>query len=241
MPASSINNSDDSRFPNNLPPGWKKLLAEEATKPYFQSLTEFLKKEYQSKKIIYPARENILRAIRELDYDKVKVVILGQDPYHGPNQAIGLSFAVPNSLKIKPPSLMNIFKEIQSDLEEKIDMSKSDLSGWAHQGVLLLNTVLTVRAAEAFSHREKGWEIFTDKIISSLNERKEPIIFLLWGSPAQKKSELIKNKQHFILKAPHPSPLSAHRGFLGCQHFSKTNSILKKINELSIDWTKTSL
>ena len=236
IPASSTKD----RFPENLPPGWKSILGEEATKPYFQALTEFLKREYQSKKIIFPARENILRALRELDYENVKVVILGQDPYHGPHQAIGLSFAVPNSLKIKPPSLINIFKEIQEDTEEKIDMTKSDLSGWAHQGVLLLNTVLTVRAAQAFSHRDQGWEVFTDKIISSLNERKEPIVFLLWGSPAQKKAELITNKSHFILRAPHPSPLSAHRGFFGSKHFSKTNEILKKIGKAPIDWAKTS-
>jgi uracil-DNA glycosylase len=224
-----------------LPPQWRALLASEAAAPYFKKLSQFLNSEYRKGAVVYPERKNILRAIQSLDYDDVKVVILGQDPYHGKGQAIGLSFAVPNSLAQKPPSLINIFKEIEADLNTKVLREKSDLTGWVQQGVLLLNTVLTVKANAAFSHRDQGWEIFTDKIISALNERKQPVIFLLWGSPAQKKSHLITNKKHFILTAPHPSPLSAHRGFMGCKHFSKANSILvEKLNLPGIHWSHTS-
>jgi len=175
-----------------------------------------------------------------VDYPDVKVVILGQDPYHGDGQAIGLSFAVPNSLRLKPPSLQNIFKEIASDLGVSMNLSHSDLSGWVSQGVLLLNSVLTVRKDQAFSHRGKGWEIFTDKVISLLNDRLEPIVFLLWGAAAQKKVELISNSQHFILKSAHPSPLSAHNGFFGSRHFSQTNKILQDLNLGAINWSKTS-
>jgi len=155
------------------------------------------------------------------------VVILGQDPYHGAKQAIGHCFAVPNDMTPKPPSLLNIFKEIESDCGKAVDKKASELGQWVKHGTLLLNTVLTVRAGQAFSHREKGWEIFTDTIIRTLSARDEPLVFLLWGSPAQAKASLIDAKKHFILKAPHPSPLSAHRGFLGCRHFSKANTILR--------------
>jgi uracil-DNA glycosylase len=226
------------RFPDNLPHGWKELLAPIAKESYFSKLADFLKREYMAKKNIYPAQQNILRALQLVDYQNVRVVILGQDPYHGAGQAMGLSFAVPNSLRLKPPSLQNIFKEIESDLNIKVPAGESELTGWAGQGVLLLNAVLTVRANQAFSHRDQGWEIFTDQIIQALNQRTEPIVFLLWGSPAQKKSALITNPQHSILTAPHPSPLSAHRGFLGCKHFSKTNAILKKWGHPPIDWSK---
>lgn len=229
------------RFPNNLPAGWRELLANEANETYFQKLTRFLNAEYKTGNVIYPERKNILRAIQSVDISDVRVVILGQDPYHGKGQAIGLSFAVPNELQPKPPSLMNIFKEIQTDLGVKLNTQQSDLSGWVDQGVLLLNTVLTVRASQAFSHRDQGWEVFTDKIIRHLNDRKKPLIFMLWGSPAQAKRSLITNSRHRILAAPHPSPLSAHRGFMGCKHFSKANEILKnEFSERPIVWENIS-
>jgi len=203
-------------------------------------LLEFLRKEYGEGKIIFPARENILRAIQTVDLPEVKVVILGQDPYHGDNQATGFSFAVPNTLRLKPPSLQNIFKEIASDIGSGINPTRSDLTGWVNQGVLLLNTVLTVERGKAFSHREKGWEVFTDKIISHLNTRKEPLVFILWGAAAQKKSALINGKHHHILASAHPSPFSAEKGFFGCRHFSKTNEILKRLGQKPIDWIRTS-
>jgi len=226
-------------FPENLPAGWKGHLSAETKKPYFQSLTQFLKQEYQTKKPVYPARERVLRALQDLDYEKVKVVILGQDPYHGPGQAIGRSFAVPNELKPKPPSLMNIFKEIKSDLGKDLDPSKSELSHWVEQGVLLLNTVLTVRMGQAHSHREKGWEAFTDRVISLLNERQDSIVFILWGAPARKKKALITNPIHKIIESPHPSPLSAYHGFFGSKPFSKANALLKKMGKDPIDWEIT--
>jgi len=189
---------------------------------------------------VFPAQDRILAALQAVDYEDVKVVILGQDPYHGDGQAIGLSFAVPNALRVKPPSLKNIFKEIASDLQCSLDIQKSDLSGWTKQGVLLLNSVLTVRRSEAFSHRDHGWEKFTDRVIQLLNDRKSPIVFLLWGAAAQKKKKLLTNSTHFILEAAHPSPLSAHNGFMGCQHFSKTNQFLKSLGKTPIDWKLTS-
>lgn len=227
-------------FPDNLPRGWHAHLAGEKDKDYFRSLTGFLKQEYAKKQSVYPPRPLILKALQAVDYDQVKVVILGQDPYHGAHQAIGLSFAVPNELKPKPPSLQNIFKEIASDL--KVDMAGkgSDLSGWVDQGVLLLNTVLTVRASQAFSHRDKGWEHFTDQVIRQLNDREKPVVFILWGAPARKKKALITNKRHFILESAHPSPLSANGGFFGSRPFSRANAILEKLGEKPIDWSKTS-
>lgn len=223
-------------FPNNLPRGWKNRLGPEKDQEYFKALTRFLKSEYEAGKKIYPPRQLILSALQKVDFDDVKVVILGQDPYHGAGQAIGLSFAVPNALTPKPPSLGNIFKEIAADLKVEMKGKNSDLATWVKQGVLLLNTVLTVRASEAFSHRDKGWEHFTDKVIKELNARTDPVIFILWGSPARKKKALITNKHHFILEAAHPSPLSAHSGFFGCRHFSKANDILKKLRKEPIDW-----
>jgi uracil-DNA glycosylase len=225
-------------FPDNLPPVWRSKLAPEAEKPYFKKLVSFLKTERQSKKPIFPAQNHILRALQELDLDRVRVVILGQDPYHGTGQAIGLSFAVPNELQPKPPSLVNIFKEIADDLKVQLP-EKSDLSGWVEQGVLLLNTVLTVRAHQAFSHREQGWETFTDQILKHLNDREKPCVFLLWGTPARQKKALITESRHIILEAPHPSPLSAYRGFMGCKHFSKANEALQTLGECPIDWTRT--
>ena len=225
-------------FPENLPSGWKSRLGSEAKENYFKGLTQFLVSEYNSKKIIYPDRTHILRALQELDYDNVKVVILGQDPYHGDGQAIGLSFGVPNTLFPKPPSLQNIFKEIKADLGLEIPKEKSDLTGCVHQGVLLLNTVLTVRHAQAFSHRDKGWEQFTDRVIEKLNERKKPVIFILWGSAAQKKKLLLTNNHHTIIESAHPSPLSAHRGFFGSKPFSRVDEILVKSGQEPIDWSK---
>ncbi len=178
--------------------------------------------------------------MQDLDYEKVTVVILGQDPYHGPNQAIGRCFAVPNTLKPKPPSLVNIFKEIQSDLGKPVDPMQSELSHWVEQGVLLLNTVLTVRQGQANSHREKGWENFTDRVIGILNERPDPVVFILWGAPARKKKLLITNKAHKIIESPHPSPLSAYHGFFGSKPFSKANAYLKAMGKPPIDWQITS-
>lgn len=227
-------------FPENLPAGWRGHLAPEAQKPYFKGLSTFLKAEYQSKAPVFPARDRVLRALQDLDYEKVTVVILGQDPYHGPNQAIGRCFAVPNTLKPKPPSLVNIFKEIQSDLGKPVDPMQSELSHWVEQGVLLLNTVLTVRQGQANSHREKGWENFTDRVIGILNERPDPVVFILWGAPARKKKLLITNKSHKIIESPHPSPLSAYHGFFGSKPFSKANAYLKAMGKPPIDWQITS-
>ena len=226
-------------FPENLPSNWRSHLAPEAEKNYFQDLTGFLRQEYRAGKPIYPTRERVLRALQDLDYDRVKVVILGQDPYHGPGQAIGRSFAVPNDLKPKPPSLGNIFKEIQSDLGRKVDTGASELSHWVSQGVLLLNTVLTVRQGQANSHRLKGWENFTDRIIALLNDRSDPIVFILWGAPARKKKALITNSIHRIVESPHPSPLSAHYGFFGSKPFSKANAHLRGMGKEPIDWEIT--
>ncbi len=230
------------RFHQNLPKGWKSRLSAENEKDYFKSLTLFLSQEYLNKENVFPPKEFVLRALQSVDFDQVKVLILGQDPYHGPGQAIGLSFAVPNSLKPKPPSLMNIFKEISAEYSVDMKGKDSDLSGWAAQGVLLLNSVLTVRATQAFSHRDKGWENFTNRVIELLNNREKGVVFVLWGAAAQKTKALITNSQHFVLESAHPSPLSAHRGFLGNGHFKKINEILsKRLNSSEIDWTQTSI
>lgn len=229
----------EKSFPENLPTGWQTRLSPEAERPYFKALTRFLVGEYKANQPIFPARQHILRALQKVDYDQVKVVILGQDPYHGPNQAIGLSFGVPNDLLPKPPSLQNIFKELHSDLGIPIP-KQSDLTGWAEQGILLLNTVLTVRKGQAFSHRDRGWEQFTDRIIHLLNERNQPMIFLLWGSAAQKKKAFITNPNHIILESAHPSPLSAYRGFFGSHPFSKMNEILKRLGREPIQWDRIS-
>ncbi len=229
-----------SRFPNNLPPGWKEHLAQESSKEYFQILTTFLRTEYQGGAEIFPARDHVLRALQSVDLPKVRVVILGQDPYHGEGQAIGWSFAVPNNLKPKPPSLKNIFKEIESDLGKKVNHEKSELSHWVSQGVLLLNTVLTVRKGQANSHKERGWEHFTDRIIALLNSRVEPLIFILWGAPARKKKAMITNPKHHVIESPHPSPLSAYAGFLGSKPFSQANKVLQSWGYPPIEWEITS-
>jgi uracil-DNA glycosylase len=231
----------EKSFPDNLPPSWRRHLSAELNQDYFKKLSTFLRQEYQQKKKIYPERQWILRALQLVDYDAVRVVILGQDPYHGEGQAIGLSFGVPNELSPKPPSLMNIFKELKSDLGVEIPLGQSDLTGWADQGVLLLNAVLTVRHSQAFSHREAGWEQFTDCVIRKLNEREAPVIFILWGAAAQRKKALITNSRHFILESPHPSPLSASRGFFGSRPFSKANEILeRKMGQKPIEWSRIS-
>jgi uracil-DNA glycosylase len=226
---------------NRLPPGWNQRLAAEADQPYFQDLDAFLTQELAAGAPIQPPQEWILRALQSVDYEAVKVVILGQDPYPGAGHAIGLSFAVPNETHPKPPSLKNIFSEIQSDLGLKLPQGQSDLTGWIDQGVLLLNTVLTVRQGEPFSHHGRGWEQFTDRIISLLDEHERPLVFLLWGAHAQKKAALLKSGRHSLLQAPHPSPLSAHRGFLGCRHFSQANEILRdQLGAQPIDWGRIS-
>lgn len=212
---------------------WNTILKDELEKDYYQKLRQFLIEEYKTK-TIYPNMYDIFNALHFTDYDNVKVVILGQDPYHGPNQAHGLSFSVKPGVTT-PPSLRNIYKELQSDLGCYIP-NNGYLKKWTDQGVLLLNTVLTVRAGEANSHKNKGWEIFTDKIISKLNERKDPIVFILWGNNAISKKKLITNPQHYIIQSVHPSPLSATRGFFGSKPFSKTNDFLKSINKTEIDW-----
>lgn len=216
-----------------LDTSWKQVLNEEINKSYMQDLFNFLKLEKKQKKVIYPKHENIFNSLNLTPLDKVKVVIIGQDPYHGEGQAHGLSFSVPKGIKL-PPSLQNIYKELNSDLG--IEISKCGLlEHWAKQGVLLLNSVLTVEKNLPASHQNKGWEQFTDKIVSILNGQKRKIVFLLWGSYAQKKCKIV-SKNHYILKSVHPSPLSAYRGFFGCRHFSKTNKILEENGLEAIKW-----
>ena len=211
---------------------WDLDLKDELEKDYFKKLGIFVKNEYKNK-TIYPAYNNIFKALRLTDYDKVKVVILGQDPYHGVNEAHGLSFSVLEGVR-RPPSLDNIFKELYSDLG--IKRENNNLTDWALQGVLLLNSVLTVEKDKAFSHSNKGWEIFTDTIIERLNERNSPVIFVLWGNAARSKKALIDQNKHYIIESAHPSPLSASRGFFGSKPFSRINKILRDNNEKEIEW-----
>jgi len=211
---------------------WDIVLEEEFKKDYFKKLGMFVKNEYKNK-VIFPPYENIFDALRFTDYDKVKVVVLGQDPYHGLGEAHGLSFSVRENVKM-PPSLLNIFKELYNDLG--IKRTKSDLTDRAKEGVLLLNSIMTVEKDKPLSHKNKGWEKFTDNIISKLNEREEPVIFLLWGSFARSKKELITNRRHKIIESVHPSPLSASRGFFGNKPFSKINNYLKNMNKEEIKW-----
>ncbi|AZP93388.1 uracil-DNA glycosylase [Enterococcus mundtii] len=212
---------------------WQELLADEFEKDYYQQLRIFLKNEYATQKI-HPDMYHVYEALELTPYEEVKVVILGQDPYHGANQAHGLSFSVQPGVKT-PPSLVNIYKELKNDLGIE-PVSHGNLVTWAEQGVLLLNTVLTVREGQAYSHRGKGWEQLTDAIIEKLNEREKPIVFILWGKPAQEKMKMIDKSRHIIITAPHPSPLSAHRGFFGSKPFSKTNDALLALGETPIDW-----
>ena len=212
---------------------WKNLLNDEFEKEYFIELTEFVKQEYQVNRI-YPPGSQIFNAFDHCKLDDLKVVILGQDPYHGANQAHGLCFSVNEGIPM-PPSLLNIFKEIKSDLGKPIP-PHGNLTRWANQGVLLLNATLTVRAGLAGSHQKKGWEIFTDAVIQKISNHKSQVVFMLWGSYAQQKQALIKETIHCVLKAPHPSPLSAHRGFFGCKHFSKANEYLTSKGLPIINW-----
>lgn len=216
-------------FNNN----WDDILKDEFDKQYYLELREFLIKEYKSH-LIYPDKYKIFEALKLTDYEDVKIVILGQDPYHGPNQAHGLAFSVSLGVPI-PPSLLNIYKELERDINFRIP-NHGYLVDWSKQGVLLLNTALTVRAGMANSHRGKGWEIFTDQVIRLLSLREKPMVFLLWGKNAAEKEALIDTSKHLVLKAPHPSPLSAHRGFLGCGHFSKANEFLTKKSIAPINW-----
>ena len=211
---------------------WDIILEEELKKDYFKKLGIFVESEYKQKQI-FPPYENIFDALRFTDYDNVKVVILGQDPYHGLGEAHGLSFSVRKGIKM-PPSLLNIFKELKSDLG--IERTNTDLTDWAKQGVLLLNSIMTVEKDKPLSHKNKGWEIFTDNIIKLLNERQFPVIFILWGNFARSKKALITNPRHKIIESVHPSPLSASRGFFGSKPFSKTNTYLKEMNIETIKW-----
>ncbi len=213
---------------------WDIVLKDEFKKDYFKKLGIFVKNEYKTK-ICYPQYKDIFNALRYTDYDEVKVVILGQDPYHGENEAHGLSFSVRDDVK-RPPSLNNIFKELESDLG--IRKTNNDLTNWAKQGVLLLNSIMSVVKDTPLSHKEKGWEIFTDNIIKKLNERDKPIVFILWGGYARSKKKLITNKNHYIVESVHPSPLSAYNGFFGSKPFSKTNNFLISKNITPIDWSK---
>ncbi|WP_315121107.1 uracil-DNA glycosylase [uncultured Clostridium sp.] len=212
---------------------WQNLLEDEFNKDYYLKLRKFLINEYRTK-TIYPDMYDIFNALHYTQYKDVKVVILGQDPYHGPNQAHGLSFSVKPGVPA-PPSLMNIYKELNSDLGCFIP-NNGYLKKWTGQGVMLLNTVLTVRGGQANSHKDMGWEHFTDKVISLLNYREDPIVFILWGNNAQSKLNIINNSKHYIIKSTHPSPLSAHRGFLGSKPFSKANNFLTSIGKEPIDW-----
>ncbi len=223
-----------------IDPSWEERLKEEFEKPYFKELTEFVKNEYKNE-IVYPAPGFIFRAFDLCPFEKVKVVILGQDPYHGKGQANGLAFAVDEKITV-PPSLQNIYKEIQSDFAvpcvafSEAGAKKSSLEHWAEQGVLLLNATLTVRANIAGSHQGKGWELFTDAVIKKLSDERENLVFILWGNYAKAKGAQIDREKHLVLEAPHPSPFSAYSGFFGCKHFSKANEYLIVQGETPIDW-----
>lgn len=217
-----------------IEPGWKEILKDEFNKPYFELLVSRVKNAYQTSDV-WPKGSAIFNAFDKCPFDKLKVVILGQDPYPTPGHAHGLCFSVPTDVRPIPKSLINIFKEIQDDLGTPVP-SNGNLERWAEQGVFLLNTSLTVRAHEPNSHKDFGWEKFTDEVIHKISTMKTGVVFMLWGSFAIRKSELIDRQKHSILTAPHPSPLSAHRGFLGCKHFSKTNEILISQNQTPINW-----
>lgn len=214
---------------------WKEVLGDEQQKPYFQQILRQVESEIATGKTVYPAQDDIFNAFKLTELNKVRVVILGQDPYHGPDQAHGLCFSVKQEVKV-PPSLRNIYKELAVDIDGFEVPTHGNLCAWAEQGVLLLNTVLTVEQGKAHSHSKIGWERFTDQVIAVLNEQSQRIVFLLWGGHAQKKGRIIDQSRHTVLSAPHPSPLSAHRGFLGCKHFSMTNRILEEQGLPPINW-----
>jgi len=218
-----------------LEPGWLTVLEEEFEKDYMKSLKAFLLEEKEKGNTVYPKGTDIFNALNTTPFDKVKVVILGQDPYHGAGQAHGLSFSVQKGVAV-PPSLKNMYKELETDIDGFKTPGHGNLTHWAEQGVLLLNATLTVRASEAGSHQKRGWEIFTDEIIKALSQKREHIIFLLWGKYAQQKAELIDARKHHVLMAAHPSPFSAYNGFFGSKHFSKTNQLLVQDNLTPIDW-----
>ncbi|RJQ31970.1 uracil-DNA glycosylase [Candidatus Parcubacteria bacterium] len=231
--------SSETSLNPKLEEGWKKALAEEFGAEYMKELKKKLAEELESGVILYPPPKQIFNAFNLTPFDKVKVVILGQDPYHGKGQAHGLSFSVPGGVT-PPPSLGNIYKEIESDLGVKIDKTNGNLEGWAKQGVLLLNAILTVRANSPASHRDLGWEKLTNAAIKALSDKREHIVFLLWGKFAQEKEVLINKSKHLVLKAAHPSPYSASSGFFGCKHFSKTNDYLLKTGQEPVDWARAS-
>ena len=212
---------------------WDTIIQEEQTKEYYQTLDSFIQKRYKESKV-YPAQDKIFNAFSLTPFEDLKIVILGQDPYHQPKQAQGLAFSTPKDIK-NPPSMVNILKEVHSDIGSSIS-DDGDLTPWAKQGVLLINTVLTVEDSSPNSHKKKGWEIFTDNIIKYISKNNQNIIFILWGAPAIKKTKIIDETKHHILTAPHPSPLSAYRGFFGCKHFSKANEILKTLGKEEIEW-----
>lgn len=214
---------------------WKDAIGAEKNAPYFQQILQQVKQARDAGKTIYPPQQDVFNAFKLTEFDQVKVVILGQDPYHGPNQAHGLSFSVKPGIQV-PPSLVNIYKELATDIDGFQIPNHGYLVQWAQQGVLLLNTVLTVERGQPNSHAQFGWETFTSQVINQLNQQRENLVFLLWGSHAQKKGQFIDNQKHLVLKAPHPSPLSAHRGFFGCQHFSKTNHFLREHQLGEINW-----
>lgn len=220
--------------PVQLGPSWLARLGAEFDKDYMRALRHFLTQQKSQRKVIYPKGSEIFNAFNSTPFEQVKVVVLGQDPYHGPGQAHGLCFSVNPGIQI-PPSLVNIYKEIESDLGIK-PANNGYLQHWAEQGVLLLNSVLTVERGRAASHQGKGWEEFTDQAIARLNEHREGLVFMLWGSYAQRKGQFIDQQKHLVLKAPHPSPLSAHRGFFGCRHFSRANDYLQSQGLELIDW-----
>ena len=218
-----------------IDPSWLEVLRPQFEAPYFEQLKAFLVEERQ-RYVCYPPGSKIFNAFDSTPFDKVKVVILGQDPYHEPGQAMGLCFSVPDGVAV-PPSLVNIIKEINSDLGTQIPLTQGNLTGWAEQGVLLLNATLTVRAHQAGSHQRHGWELFTDAAIRALSEKRQGLVFLLWGSYAISKAQFIDRSRHLVLTAPHPSPLSAYRGFFGCRHFSQCNAYLVQQGLPPIDWT----
>lgn len=214
---------------------WQEIIDAEKQQPYFQQIESFVERERAAGKEIYPPVEDVFNAFNTTEFSDVKVVILGQDPYHGPNQAHGLCFSVLPGVKT-PPSLVNMYKELEQDIDGFDIPQHGYLQSWAEQGVLLLNTVLTVEQGKAHSHSKTGWERFTDKVIEMLNQHQSDVIFLLWGAHAQKKGRFIDRDKHYVLAAPHPSPLSAHRGFFGCRHFSQTNAILQQLGKQPIEW-----
>ena len=234
MTESAMTTDTESCIDPKMEPSWKERLSGEFRKPYFAELKSFLKEEKKHGQIIYPPGPMIFNAFNKTPFDAVKVVILGQDPYHGPGQAHGLCFSVQPGVK-PPPSLVNIFKELNSDLGLPIP-DHGNLEKWTDQGVLLLNACLTVRAGQPGSHHGKGWEEFTNAAIKTLNDEKDGLVFLLWGKPAQLKGSIIDPARHHVLKAAHPSPFSAHSGFFGTKHFSKTNAILEKSGRAPINW-----